>query len=52
MRGGDCSEGVPLVENWSEMFSIGREQDVLPVMVLTGVFGPPRLESWHSRCQS
>jgi hypothetical protein len=28
-----------------------REKDVFPVMVLTRVFSPPRLESWTSRCQ-
>jgi hypothetical protein len=52
VRGGYLSKGVPLVGNWSEMFPIGQEYDVLPVMVLTGVSGPPRLESWPSRCQS
>jgi hypothetical protein len=36
VRGGDWSEGVPLVGNWSEMLPIGRERDVLPVRVLTG----------------
>jgi hypothetical protein len=45
VRGGDCSEEVPLVGNWSEMLPTGREQNVLPVMVLTGVLSPPRLES-------
>jgi hypothetical protein len=52
VRGGDCSEGVPLVENWLEMLPTGREHDVLTVMVLTGVLSPPRLESWPSRYQS
>jgi hypothetical protein len=52
VRGGDRSEGVPLVVNWSEMLPTSRKQDVLPVRVLTGVLGPPRLESWSSRCQS
>jgi hypothetical protein len=52
VRGGDSSEGVPLVGNWSEKLPTSREQDVLPVMVLTGVLSPPRLESWPSRCQS
>jgi hypothetical protein len=37
VRGGNCSEGVPLVENWSEMLPTSREHEVLPVMVLTGV---------------
>jgi hypothetical protein len=50
--GGDWSEGVPLVGNWSEKLLTSREQDVLPVMVLTGVLSPPRLESWPSCCQS
>jgi hypothetical protein len=52
VRGGDLSEGVPLVGNWSKMLPTGREHDVLPVRVLTGVLSPPRLESWPSRCQS
>jgi hypothetical protein len=52
VRGGDFSEGVPLVGNWLEMLLIGREHDVLPMRVLTGVLSPPRLESWPSRCQS
>jgi hypothetical protein len=52
VRGGDSSEGVSLVGNWSEKLPTRREQDVLPVMVLTGVLSPPRLESWPSRCQS
>jgi hypothetical protein len=54
VRGGDLSEGVgvPLVGNWSVMLRTGREQEVLPVMVLTGVLSPSRLESWPSRCQS
>jgi hypothetical protein len=52
VRGGDLSEGVPLVGNWSEKLPTDREHDVLPVMVLTGVLSPPRLESWPSRCQS
>jgi hypothetical protein len=45
-------EGVPLVGNWSEKLPTSREQDILPVMVLTGVLSPPHLESWLSRCQS
>jgi hypothetical protein len=45
VQGGDCSEGVPLVENWSEILPTSREHDVLTVMVLTGVLNPPRLES-------
>jgi hypothetical protein len=45
VRGGDFSEGVPLVGNWSEVLPTGREHDVLPVRVLTGVLGPPRPES-------
>jgi hypothetical protein len=51
VRGGDLSceaetaRGVPLLGNWSEILPTGREQDVLPVMVLTGVLSPPRLES-------
>jgi hypothetical protein len=48
----DLSEGVPLVRKWSEKLPTSREQDVLLVMVLTGVLSPPRLESWPSRCQS
>jgi hypothetical protein len=52
VRGGDCSEEVPLVGNWSEMLPTGQDQDVLPVMVLTGVLSPPHPESWPSRCQS
>jgi hypothetical protein len=44
--------GVPLVRNWSEVLPTGREQDVLPMRVLTGVLDPPRPESWPSRCQS
>jgi hypothetical protein len=52
MRGGDCSKGVPLVGNWLETLPTGREQDVLPMMVLKGALGPPRLESWPSQCQS
>jgi hypothetical protein len=51
VRGEDCSEGVPLVGNWSETLPTGREQDVLPVMVLTEVLSPTRLESWPSCCQ-
>jgi hypothetical protein len=46
VRGGDSSEGVPLVGNSSEMLPTGREHDVLPVRVLTRVLNPPRLESW------
>jgi hypothetical protein len=51
VRGGDWSEGVPLVGNLSEKLPTSREQVVLPVMVLTGVLSPPHLESWPSRCQ-
>jgi hypothetical protein len=51
VRGEDLSEGVPLVGNWSGKLPTSGEQDVLPVMVLTGVFSPPRLESWPSRCR-
>jgi hypothetical protein len=36
VRGGNCSEGVPLVVSWPEILPTGREQDVLPVMVLQG----------------
>jgi hypothetical protein len=50
VRCGDWSEGVPLVGNLSEKLPTSREQDVLPVMALTGVFSPPRLESWPSHC--
>jgi hypothetical protein len=32
--------------------SPGREHDVLPVRVLTGVLSPPHLESWPWHCQS
>jgi hypothetical protein len=35
VRGGDLSEKLPT----------RRKQDVLPVVVLTGVLSPPRLES-------
>jgi hypothetical protein len=42
---------LPLVENLSEKLPTSQEQDVLPMMVLTGVLSPPRLESWPSRCQ-
>jgi hypothetical protein len=52
VRGGDLSEGVPLVGNWSEMLPTGQEHDVLLVRVLTEVLSPPRLESWPSRYQS
>jgi hypothetical protein len=52
MRGIDLSEGVPLVGNLSGKLPTSREQDVSPVMVLTVVLNPPRLESWPSRCQS
>jgi hypothetical protein len=58
MRGGDlsceaetCRARLPLVGNLSVKLSTSREQDVLPVMVLTGVFSPPFLESRPSRCQ-
>jgi hypothetical protein len=51
VRGRDLSKGVPLVGNWSEMLPIGREHDVLPESVLTGVLSLPRPESWPSRCQ-
>jgi hypothetical protein len=46
VQGGDLSEGIPLVGNWSEMLLTGRKHDVLPVWVLTGVLSLPRLESW------
>jgi hypothetical protein len=52
VRGGDLSDEVPLVGNWSEMLPTSREHDNLPVRVLTGVLGPPLPESWPSRCQS
>jgi hypothetical protein len=45
VRGGDSSERVPLAANWSEKLPTSREPDVLPVLVLTGVLSPPRLES-------
>jgi hypothetical protein len=45
VRGGNLSEEVPLVGNWSEMLPTGREQDILPVKDLTGVLGPPLPES-------
>jgi hypothetical protein len=51
VRGGDFSEGLPIVGNLSKKLPTSREQDVLPVMVMTGVLSPPRLESWPSRCQ-
>jgi hypothetical protein len=51
VRGGDWSEKLPPVGNLSEKLPTSREQDVLPVMVLTGVLSPPCLESWPSRCQ-
>jgi hypothetical protein len=50
VRGGDWSKGLPLVGNWSEKLPTSRQQHILPVMVLTGVFSP-RLESWPSHCQ-
>jgi hypothetical protein len=37
VRGGDLSERVPLVGNWSEMLPTSQKQNVLPVMVLAGV---------------
>jgi hypothetical protein len=59
VRGGDLScevetcrvrrrlvRGIPLVGNWSKMLPTGRRLDVLPVSVLIGVLGPPRLVSW------
>jgi hypothetical protein len=46
VRGGDLSEGIPLMGNWSEMLPTGRKHDVLPVWVLTGVLSLPRLQSW------
>jgi hypothetical protein len=52
VRGGNYSEGVPLVGNWLEVLPTGQEQEVLPVMVLTGVLSPLHLESWPSHCQS
>jgi hypothetical protein len=52
VRGKDLSEGIPVVGNWSKMLPTGREWDVLPVVVLIGVFGHSHLESWPSRCQS
>jgi hypothetical protein len=52
VRGGDRLEEVPLVGNWSKMLPTGQEQDILPVIVLTGVLSPPHLESWPLRCQS
>jgi hypothetical protein len=51
VRGGDLSEGVPLVGNWSDMLPSSREHDVLPMMVLTGFLSLPRLECWPPRCQ-
>jgi hypothetical protein len=51
VRGGDWSEGLPLAGNWSEKLPTSQEQDVLLVMVLTGVFSRPRLESWPLCCQ-
>jgi hypothetical protein len=45
VRGGNLSEEVPLVGNWSEMLPTGREQDILPVKDLTRVLGPPLPES-------
>jgi hypothetical protein len=51
VRGGDWSEGLPLVGNLLEKLPTSWDQDVLLVMVLTGVLSPPRLESWPSRCQ-
>jgi hypothetical protein len=52
VQGGDLSEGIPLIRNLSKKLPTSREQDVLRVMVLTGVLSPPRLESWPSHCQS
>jgi hypothetical protein len=58
VRGGDLSceaengrRGFPLVGNLSEKLSTSREQEVLPVMVLTRVLSPPRLEPCPSHCQ-
>jgi hypothetical protein len=58
VRGGDLSceteigrRSFLLAGNLSEKLPTGRKQDVLQVMVLTGVLSPPHLESWPSRCQ-
>jgi hypothetical protein len=36
VRGGDLSEGIPLVGNWLEMLPTGQKHDNLPVWFLTG----------------
>jgi hypothetical protein len=46
VRGGDSSGGLPLVGNLSEKLPTSREPDILPMMVLIGVFSPPRLEAF------
>jgi hypothetical protein len=46
VRGGDLSEGIPLVGNWSEMLPTGRNRDALLVWVLTGVLSLPCHKSW------
>jgi hypothetical protein len=48
VRGGDLSEGIPLVGSWSEMQPTGQRLDVLPVWVLTRALSLPRPESWPS----
>jgi hypothetical protein len=40
----ETRQGIPLVENWSEMLPIGRRLDVLPVWILAGVLSLPCLE--------
>jgi hypothetical protein len=40
-----------LLGDLSEKLPTTRKQDILPVMVLTGVLSPPYLESWPSCCQ-
>jgi hypothetical protein len=46
VRGGDLSWGIPLVGNWSEIQPSGRNRDILPVWVLTGVLSLTHLGSW------
>jgi hypothetical protein len=43
-----CWRRFILVGNLSRKLPTGRNQDVLPVMVLTRVFSPLYLESWPS----
>jgi hypothetical protein len=46
-----CRRSFLLVGDLLEKLPTSRKQEILPVMVLTGVLSPPYLESWPSRCQ-